>query len=337
MKNLNYNKPIIAVTMGDPSGIGPEILASSLGSGKFNSVCTPLIIGDLRVLKRVNKEANWYEITNETDFDLNELSDNDIPVLAMSALDKADSIPGIPSTAGGSAQLSYVEKSIELAIKGKVNAIVTGPINKNMIMKAGSIFPGHTGLLAERTGAICPLMLLAGPKLRVALSTEHIPLSEVAKALNNRTILAQLRVLNSELHFVTGSKKPTRIAVAGLNPHCSDGGLIGYEEDEVIAPAVESAVNEGIDVIGPLPADSVFYRAYNGEFDAVLAMYHDQGLAPLKLVHFAEAVNITLGLPVVRTSVDHGVAYDIAGRGIASIHSMKSAVELAIQMVLRKR
>jgi 4-hydroxythreonine-4-phosphate dehydrogenase len=227
--------------------------------------------------------------------------------------------------------VSYIERATELALHDKVAAIVTGPINKAAIEAAGSPHIGHTEMLAELTGEERVTTMLATTGLRVVHVTRHVALKDVAQYITREQVLETIRLTDSGLKAM-GFSSP-RVAVAALNPHGGDGGLIGQEEIEEIGPAVEAALAEGVRVVGPIPADSVFFRAIRGEFDVVVAMYHDQGHIPIKTHGFERSVTVTLGLPIVRTSVDHGTAFDIAWQGVASEESMVEALRLAAQMV----
>jgi len=228
----------------------------------------------------------------------------------------------------GKAQVLYIEKAIEDAKEGKIKAIVTLPINKESAKLGGFTFPGHTEFLAHSFGVKEYAMMLANEKLKVVLQTTHVALKDVPNLITEGKILSKLRLIDKSL-------RNPRIAVAGLNPHAGENGLFGDEELKIIKPAVEKARKEGINVTGPLPADTVFVRALKGEFDVVLCMYHDQGLIPIKLLGFGNSVNVTLGLPIIRTSVDHGTAYDIAGKGIANPESFKTAVKVAVELTTR--
>ena len=227
--------------------------------------------------------------------------------------------------------VNYIIKAVEMARHRELAAMVTCPVNKALMRKAGHIFEGHTQLIAHLTNTEDYVMMLAGDKLRVALVTIHCALEKVPSTLDHDRIYKTIIITSQALQLDFGLKTP-RLAVAALNPHAGESGLFGSEEDEIIRPAIETARAEGFLVEGPLPADTLFYRAAAGQFDAVVAMYHDQGLIPLKLLHFSDAVNITLGLPIVRTSVDHGTAYDIAGKGAADPSSLKAAIRMAVRM-----
>nr|WP_283400789.1 4-hydroxythreonine-4-phosphate dehydrogenase PdxA [Desulfurobacterium pacificum] len=235
-------------------------------------------------------------------------------------------VPGKPDFDAAKAQIEYIKKAVEDAKKGKISAIVTLPINKETAAKGGFKFPGHTEFLAHLFGTKNFAMMLANEKLKVVLVTTHVALKDVPKLITEEKIL-------TTLHLIHKTLKNPKIAVAALNPHAGEGGLFGDEEIKIIAPAVEKAKSEGINAVGPISSDTVFVRAVKGEFDVVLCMYHDQGLIPIKLLGFGNSVNVTLGLPVIRTSVDHGTAYDIAGKGIANPESFQLAVKTAIDLL----
>jgi 4-hydroxythreonine-4-phosphate dehydrogenase len=237
--------------------------------------------------------------------------------------------PGKPSVSCGRAQLTFLELSVEDAKRGELDAIVTLPINKEAIKKAGFKFPGHTEFLANSFGVKDYAMMLANKKLKVVLLTTHLALKEVPSKVKKEEVLSKLKLIWKEL---PGEK----IGVCALNPHGGEGGLFGTEEVEEIEPAVRKAQEEGIEAYGPYPSDTLFYRALKGDFGVVLAMYHDQGLIPVKLLGFNESVNVTLGLPIIRTSVDHGTAYDIVGKGVAEVKSFKAAVLEALELLKKK-
>ena len=286
--------PRIGLTVGDPSGIGPEICARAVNDPRVKEVCIPIMYGPVS---------------------------------------EADRIPygiGIATAEGGHAAFNAVRSAVEDSLSGRLDAITTAPINKSGLALAGFSWRGHTDLLAHLTGVQAVAMMFYTEKLRVVLASVHIPLSEVPRQLTQKRVEETIRLAHTELPRF-GFPLP-RLALAGLNPHAGEQGLIGDEEERILKPAVEASRNFGININGPLPGDTVFVRAVNGEFDAVVACYHDQGLIPVKLLAFRNAVNVTLGLPIVRTSVDHGTAYDIAGRGIADPSSMIQAVLLAARL-----
>jgi len=286
--------PRIALTAGDPAGIGPEIVRKAMADRRVLEVCEPLVYGS---------------------------ADGDtVP-------------PGQPSAEAGRIAHDAIVRAVSDAMAGRVDAIATAPVSKEAFALAGLPWKGHTDLLAHLTGAPFVAMMFEAPKLRVVLVTVHVALRDVADLMTGDRVQETVRLAARELPRF-GVERP-RLAVAALNPHAGEHGLMGREDDEVIAPAVAACRSEGLDVAGPFPADTVFVRAARGEFDAVIACYHDQGLIPVKLLAFGEAVNVTLGLPIIRTSVDHGTAFDIAGRGIADPGSLIHAVRLAARLAAR--
>jgi 4-hydroxythreonine-4-phosphate dehydrogenase len=284
-------KPRVAITMGDPAGIGPEIAARAAADARVLAACDPVM----------------YATVNGKMF-----------------------APGVLSGDAGRAAYDAIVRAVEDAQRGVVQAIATAPVNKEGFRLAGLPWAGHTDLLAHLTGAAHVAMMFHSEALRVVLATVHIPLSEVSRALTAASLEATIALTARELPRF-GIARP-RIAVAGLNPHAGEHGLFGSEEEVAIRPAIEACRARGIDVDGPFPGDTVFVRARRGDFDVVVACYHDQGLIPVKLVAFGQAVNVTLGLPIVRTSVDHGTAFDIAGKGVADPESMIAAVLLAARL-----
>jgi 4-hydroxythreonine-4-phosphate dehydrogenase len=251
-----------------------------------------------------------------------------IDVVPLSQLDSRNVQPGCPSVETANAMVTYIYHGIDWALAGKIAGLVTGPINKGAMHKAKHYFNGHTEILASRTHTKDYVMMLAGDKLRVSLVTIHMALAQVPKSLTTEAVFKTITVTEKGLKDAFALPCP-RLAVAGINPHAGEEGLFGLEEQTVIAPAIRQAQDAGIQVSGPYPPDTLFYRALKGTWDAVIAMYHDQGLIPFKLIHFSDGVNTTLGLPIVRTSVDHGTAYDIAGKGIGNSGSMEAAIEMA--------
>ncbi len=317
-------KPVIAITMGDPAGIGPELIVKALAGRVIRSKADPLVIGDAGVL---NFMADRLKVKPLRPDEIVSASELDIKRLG----------PGRPTVESARAMISYVEEAVYMAAVGDVEAVVTCPINKDAAQMAGFGFPGHTEFIAHLTGAEDYAMMLGGDDLKVILVTIHEPIKKVPGLITIESVLKTLKIADASFRMDFGLRKP-RIAVCGLNPHAGEGGIFGSEDMKVIAPAVKKARSKGINAIGPLPADTVFYRTVRKkEFDCVVAMYHDQGLGPLKLLHFEDGVNATLGLPIVRTSVDHGTAYDVAWKGIASTGSLVAAVRMAAEMALRRR
>jgi len=324
-------RPIIAITMGDPAGVGPEVTAQALARDEVWDDCRPLVVGDVGVVAQavalVAAPLALHPIAGvpEACFDSTTPDVLDLRNVETAALQR-----GRVSALAGRAAVAYVERAVELALAGQVDGIVTGPVHKAALRASGCPHIGHTELLAALTGADRVTTMLATPGLRVVHVTRHVPLREVAAHITRERVLETIRQTDEGLRGM-GIPHP-RLAVAALNPHGGDEGLLGREEIEVIGPAVEAAWAEGIDVHGPIPADSVFFRAIRGEFDVVVAMYHDQGHIPVKTHGFERSVAVTLGLPIVRTSVDHGTAFDIAWQGVASEESMVEAIRLAARM-----
>jgi 4-hydroxythreonine-4-phosphate dehydrogenase len=286
--------PVIAITVGDPAGIGPEIARKAAASKQVLACCRPVIYGP------------W--------------GDESLSAFA----------PGRPSAEGGQAAYEAVAAAVGDALEKKVDAIATGPLSKQGLAMAGHPWKGHTDLLAHLTGASRVAMMFWSPRLRVVLATVHIPLADVPAALTAERLRDAVEL--SQLEMPRFGVPAPRIAVAALNPHAGEAGLIGHEEETVMRPAIDALRGQGIDVTGPFPADTLFVRAARGEFDVIIAAYHDQGLIPVKLLGFGTAVNVTLGLPIIRTSVDHGTAYDIAGKNEADEGSLVEAVQLAARL-----
>jgi 4-hydroxythreonine-4-phosphate dehydrogenase len=326
-------RPIIAITLGDPAGVGPEITARALARAEVWDCCRPLVVGDADVLAQavalVTALLALHPVASvaEARFDPAAPDVLDLQNVDPAALRRAE-----VSAVAGRAAVDYVERAVELAQAGQVGGVVTGPINKAALQAASIPYIGHTELLSALTSEKRVTTMLATPGLRVVHVTRHVPLREVAAHITRERVLETIRLTDVGMRSL-GIPSP-RLAVAALNPHGGDAGLIGQEEIEVIGPAVEAARQEGITVHGPVPADSVFFRAIRGEFDAVVAMYHDQGHIPIKTHGFERSVTVTLGLPIVRTSVDHGTAFDIAWKGIASEESMVEAIRLAAQLAV---
>jgi 4-hydroxythreonine-4-phosphate dehydrogenase len=318
--------PRIGITLGDPWGIGPEVLAEALAEPRIRRALHPIVFGDAGVLAQA---ASLRGVRLPARLE----------ILEALRLPRNRHRFGRPPRTGGRYALAYLRQAVSAAREGQIEGLCTGPIHKRSVVRAGFRHPGHTEYLADALGARSVLMLLAGPTLRVALATVHVPLREVSKRLTVAGLMGNLRLLDQGLRRSFDIPRP-RLAVCGLNPHAGEGGLLGREEIEVIAPAVRRAQRLGIRVEGPYPADSLFATAArHRRFDALLAMNHDQGLGPLKALDFERAVNVTLGLPLPRTSPDHGVAYDLAGQGSADATSMIEALLLVASMarLARKR
>jgi 4-hydroxythreonine-4-phosphate dehydrogenase len=327
-------RPRIGITMGDPAGIGPEVVLKAVAEEEVHAVCQPVIIGDAQLLAHNARTLDLqcgYEIVRRDERLPDQISQ---PLIFHLDNIQGHVEPGIESGAAGKAAAGYIEAAVELCAAGSIDAIATAPINKRALFLGGYTFPGHTEFLAYLTGTEDYAMGFVGANLRVVLISTHVPLAEALGLVRRERIEKRIRLTNRELRR-WGIERP-RIAVAALNPHGAEGGLFGIEEASEIAPAVEACrAADGINVRGPFSADTVFLRASRGEFDAVVACYHDQAMIPVKCLSFGEAVNVTLGLPFIRTSVDHGTAFDIAGKGIAEHSSMVAAIKLAAELSLK--
>jgi 4-hydroxythreonine-4-phosphate dehydrogenase len=313
--------------MGDPAGIGPEIILKALRRPHLHSLCRPCVFGSARFLKNLQLDPvidmDYLPIENPSDAVPKK---GTVSIVEVNAAGRIR--PGKRSAASGSAALSYLDRAIESARRGEIDAIVTAPVSKAAIRQAGlGSFVGHTEYLAEQAGNPEVAMMFHGARLNVVLVTTHLPLKDVADSITIPRILSVIKLANETLKRLGFSRR--RIGVAGLNPHAGEEKSFGNEDADIIAPAVRAARKGGVDARGPFPADTLFHAAYNGEYDLVVAMYHDQALAPFKMIAFDTGVNITLGLPFVRTSVDHGTAFNIAGKGVASEKSMIAAIKLA--------
>ena len=326
-------KPLI-ITMGDPTGVGPEIIIKALLEGAFDAVDGPLLVaGDRAVLQQAAAIFTDDVVAKE---DRLLIEGRSLAVNNLTSL-PADTLEyGRPDRACGEAMATYIDWAARQCLAGTAAGMVTAPINKKAINAAGIDFPGHTELLADLCGIDKVVMMLAGERLRVCLVTTHLALSEVPSALSVEEITETIRITADSLQRQFGIKAP-RLAVLSLNPHAGEDGLFGNEETRLIGPAIEQAQVLGIAASGPHSADTLFHFAVTGNYDAVICMYHDQGLIPLKLLHFEDGVNVTLGLPIVRTSVDHGTAYDLAGSGKASCASLVAAIRVAEEMAGKQK
>jgi 4-hydroxythreonine-4-phosphate dehydrogenase len=319
----------IAITTGDPGGIGPEVsikAVSSMMPGDF----IPLLIGDLCVFEEAARKVSItprIEILEDVG---KALSPNTLWCLDMKSLTSFKK--AVADRNNGIASVTYIRKAVDLALGKKADAVVTAPISKEALKLGGFPWPGHTEMLAEFTGAKEYAMMLQGGHLRVILVTIHTALRNVPDLIRRERVLKTIRLAQQACKML-GMDRPA-IAVAGLNPHGGESGIIGREEEDEILPAVLEARAEGLNVLGPYPPDVVFYKAYRGAADIVVCMYHDQGLIPLKMIAFDTGVNVTVGLPIIRTSPDHGTAYDIAWKGIANPSSMIEAIRMALKLTL---
>ena len=335
------SRPVLAITMGDPAGIGPEIVLKTLAHEDVVRRCRPLVVGDRRILERAMRwdGVPQGEIRTVTDrlesTDAPGPGEGQIDLLDLGNADPAQCMVGAVSAPSGRAAVEYVQRACDLCLDGTAAAMVTAPLNKDAMNQAGYHYAGHTELLAERTGAKRVTMLLVGPSLRVVHVSTHVALEDAVRRVRQDRVA---EVINMAYHGcrALGIAAP-RIGVAGLNPHAGENGLFGDQETREIMPAVVAARARGLDVSDPQPPDTVFLRATRGAYDIVVAMYHDQGHIPMKLLAFDEGVNVSLGLPIIRTSVDHGTAFDIAGTGQARENSLLAAIDVALQMVAARQ
>lgn len=327
-------KPRLLLTMGDVAGVGPEIIARAWP--ELLAECRPVVVGDVTWLQKgVNLVGSAAQIQRIGRPDEADGSEAVIPCLAGSSQDLSKVETGKVSAAAGRAAYDFLCKAIDVTMRGEADGIVTLPLHKEGLRAAGLAYPGHTEILAEKTGTKEFAMLLVVNGLGVAHVTLHMALRDVFQHLSTQAIREKIRLLDGVMARLLGRK--VRLGVAALNPHASDGGLFGDEEARIIRPAVEEALAEGIYVTGPWPADTLFVRAQDGEFDGVVAMYHDQGHIALKLLGGWRAVNVSAGLPLVRTSVAHGTAYDIAGKGSADATSLVEAVRVAARLATTRQ
>lgn len=308
----------IAITVGDPAGIGPEVALKAIAAKEISEICKPVIIGDNIVIE---------ETVEKFSIPLNAGS---IEIIDTGEIKNRDFEKNKPTASGGKACASYIKKAVELALNREASAIVTAPISKESLKMAGLKWPGHTEMLAELTNTKDFAMMFYSDKLKLILTTIHTALKNVPDLIKKEKVLKTI-ILAKKSCDMLDIENP-KIAVSGLNPHAGESGIFGDEEIKEIIPAIEETQGMGIPVSGPYPADTLFHKAYNGEFDIVVCMYHDQGLAPFKMISFEKGVNMTVGLPIIRTSPDHGTAYDIAWKGIADPSSMIEAIKLAARV-----
>ncbi|HOV27165.1 MAG TPA: 4-hydroxythreonine-4-phosphate dehydrogenase PdxA [Pseudobacteroides sp.] len=323
------NRPVIGITMGDPAGIGPEIILKAMKNSELYDICKPLVIGNAEIFNKADEIVN-------SGLNINVVSDADKGIYCFGTVDVVDiggiDISGIEfgkvSHSAGVAAYKAIEKSVQLAKSGHITAIATAPINKEAIKAANIDFIGHTEMLAGLTGTSDPLTMFQVGNLRVFFLSRHVSLKKACDFVKKENIIDYVMKLYNALKVLGVERK--KIAIAGLNPHSGEHGLFGDEEVREIEPAVEYLRGKGMDVEGPVAADSVYYLALKGKYDAVLSLYHDQGHIATKMVDFERTISLTIGLPFLRTSVDHGTAFDIAGKGIASSVSMEEAIRLAV-------
>lgn len=333
----NEFKPIIAITMGDAAGIGAEITDKTLAKKEIYDLCNPIVVGDLNTLKdhmkvaKVDLEFNSIEKVSDAGFNFGTVDVIDLKNIELEKL-----VMGRPQAMAGKASFEYVKKAVELALDGKVHAIVTAPLNKEAMNMASIKYAGHTEILADLTNTKDYAMMLAAGNFRVIHVSTHVSMREACDLVKKDRVLRVIQLAN-EVLLNLGIKEP-KIVVSGLNPHSGESGLFGKEEIEEVEPAMEEAKKLGINVVGLYPPDTVFLRASKGEFDIVIAMYHDQGHIPLKMAGFELGINVTVGLPIIRSSVDHGTAYRRAGLrlGTGDPTSLIEALKFATQMAKGK-
>ncbi len=336
MKSENREKSLIGITMGDPGGIGPEVILKALTSPEIRAAANYVIIGSEKVLSDIADNldiAAELQLSRIDDTSLTPktgITDN-INVLDLDGISDHGAVMHKPLPENGKASIEYILKGLDLAIEDKIDALVTAPISKEAIKLAGFDFAGHTELLKEKTSVENVVMFMVGKGLRVSFVTTHLAVNEISECINQENVFSTIQITATGLKTFFGIDRP-KIAVCGLNPHCGDGDRFGSEERDVIMPAIERAQEMGIDCHGPLSSDTVFNKALNGEFDIVVVQFHDQGTIPIKMHAFDSGVNITLGIPVIRTSPTHGTAFDIAGKGIANPGSMIVAIKTAVMM-----
>lgn len=317
-----HAKPAIAMTIGDCNGVGPEIVLKSVHHPSVKRICAPVLVGPVEVFEYYADRLGMALPSH--------------PIVESSVLPRSQIKPGLLSARSGRAAAQAIEAAVELARAGVVQALVTAPVSKHALHRAGVRFPGHTEMLQRLTGARHVAMMLVSGEMRVGLVTIHIPLRDVASVLTRKLIREKVEVVYRSLMRDWGIRNP-RMAVLALNPHAGEAGDIGTEEHRIIAPVIKSLAAANLHVAGPFPADAFFARYKPGTYDAVVAMYHDQGLIPLKMSAHGRAVNFSAGLPIVRTSPDHGTAFDIAGKGTADPGSMMEAIKLAVTIAKNRQ
>jgi len=335
---MTSRKPVIAVTMGDPAGSGPEIILKALKGSDVSSRASFIIFGDYNVFRKAA------EIVNATDLKLVKIEDvteyvdhpSSINIFDLKNVDLSKLVYGKPSVLGGKASYEAIVEAVKHALSNKVHAIVTAPISKESLNMAGYNYPGHTELLADLTNSSDVKMMLVAGAFKVVHVTTHVSLRKAIELIKKDNVLKTIRLAHKSLVELFGLSDP-KIGVSGLNPHAGESGLFGEEEIREISPAVQEAASEGIKVTGPYPPDTIFYRAYyNRQFDSTVAMYHDQGHIAVKMVGFMEGVNLSLGLPIIRVSPDHGTVWGKAGKGTASEGATVEAMKLAIELASKK-
>ncbi len=311
MRGSHVTAPTIGITMGDPAGIGPEVVVQALNTGKFQRSCHPVVIGSPAVIRRAGGEK--------------------LDIIVSGKVDLRKVPPAKVSPVAGLAAAEAIRMAVRMALDGDLAAVVTAPVCKQALHLAGYVYPGQTEFLADLTGSSRFAMMLVKEPLRVVLATTHVPLSRVSGLITKERVLNAILLAHSALRQQFGIHRP-RVAICALNPHAGEGGIFGNQEQKSILPAIHEASRRGVIAQGPFPADTLFVPRTSQRWDAIVAMYHDQGLIPIKMGGFGRAVNVTLGLPIIRTSPDHGTAFDIVGKGKADPTSMIRAIQLAVEL-----
>lgn len=334
MTETENRKPLIGISIGDINGIGPEVILKTFQDKRLMKYCNIVIYGPTKAITFYKKLLNieHFEYTNISSID--QINPKSISILNLSAEEPLIE-PGMATAVAGEIALRYLELALEDLKTGKIDALVTAPLNKNLVKIPGKEFKGHTDFIRQSVGGQDALMILSSENLKVALVTGHIPVKDIQKFIDTRSIYQKIELFNQSLKEDFLINRP-RIAVLGLNPHAGDNGLIGREESEFVSPAINQAKDKGILAFGPFPADGFFGSGNFRKFDGVLAIYHDQGLIPFKALAFGHGVNFTAGLPVVRTSPDHGTAYDIAGKNLADHGSLETSVFAALDIIANR-
>jgi len=323
--------------MGDPAGIGPEVIAKALAKKDVHRLCRPIVIGSGAVLEKTIRSLGLpLRVVSVSGHDTAPTSPRAVMILDPLDRPLGRFKVGHVSAETGASAATFILKAVRLAETGCLDAVVTAPINKEAVNLAGYRYPGHTELLADVTKSREVGMMIVGGPLKIMFTTTHVAIRDLPDALTARGVERAIRLADRAMRDYFGVKKP-RIGVAALNPHAGEGGLFGQDERKNILPASRRARQMGIQASDPLPADTLFAKAVRGDFDAVVAMYHDQGLIPLKMAAFGTCVNVTIGLPIIRTSVDHGTAFDIAGKGVADCGSLLEAIKLAARLATQRR
>jgi len=330
-----FDRPVIGITLGDFNGVGPELILKTLNDNRILKICIPVIYANYKLLARYKKLLNYTEELNLHSIkSVNEIQPRKINLLTCWEEDYELTI-GQPTKESGKAAFLSLEKAVADALSGTVRALVTAPIDKKNIQQEGFYFAGHTEYLAERCGVRDNLMVMVSPTMKVALATGHLPVSQIAASITKENLLTKINLLYRSLKTDFGIHKP-KIAILGLNPHAGESGMIGDEEKNILIPIIQDLKEKGQLIFGPYAADGFFGQHHYTKYDGVLAMYHDQGLSPFKALCFDEGVNFTAGLPFIRTSPDHGTAYDLAGKNLVAEESFRSAIFLACDLVKNK-